>query len=294
MNQKVSPLKLLFFTIFITGSFFWFWLIIAKSLNISLVGASLADFKILALPIIPLIIAVSLLTIFFILQDVPSWLRILISFLIGAPIFFVSRPPSGLAAIACLILILSTIWITEKLKTEAEDHLRVRIFHLAWGSIPLLLTLIILAITLLIVADLKPNISQKGLTIPKEIIHKNSPILRLVPGFENITINQPEEITLIAKQLKVDYQRQDTVYDLVRKNLEQRLNKIFKGSTSLILWSIGSLIFISLMILRLPIMMIISLITYFLYLIFVSVHFIEIRESNVEAHLPFLAKKSEE
>lgn len=303
MARTKPSIIILVFLMFLATSFSgWFWYEISASINTSYLNPEIYLIKNLLLPIVPLVIGISFLTILSLAQDTPIWARWILALAISLPVFFVS-PPNFIAAFAVLVMFVSTLWIMERVKVETEDHLRIKIVHLAMaGGIPQFFTAIIIVISLLAVSNIAASIKAEGIQIPKVWIEKSAPLILKITGLsqpnekqniarEKLTPkNQILEIEKISKDLGVLLETQDSFSDVIEKFLEQKIESIFRGSTSAILVFYGLTIFLILSIIRLSVIISFSLILEIIYLTLKSIHLIRIEEQTVEAHLPFLGK----
>lgn len=304
----------------------WFWFEISLSIKASYLNPEIYLLKNLLLPIVPLVIGLSFLTILSIMQDVPAWAKWVTSLAISLPIFFVSSPPNAIAAFGALVMLIGSLWTMEKIKVETEDHLRIKIIHLSMaGGIPQLFLAVIIAISLLTVASIAPIIKARGIQIPPEWVAKSTPFILKISGVDAkanepllsnkkideyintlpidqqsaarqelySTTNQQKQLEEVSTNLGVLVEANDTMADVLQKFIQQKIEGIFKGSTSTILIFYGLTIFLILSIIRLPILIIFSGILLVIYLILKNLHIIQIEEQTVEAHLPFLGKAQE-
>lgn len=303
MARTKPSIIILMILIFLAASFSgWFWYEIAVSLKTSYLNPEIYLIKNLFLPIVPLVIGISFLVILSLAQNTPLWVKWILALTISLPVFFVSLPNS-LAAFAVLIMFMSILWIMERIKVETEDHLRIKIVHLAMaGGISQFFTAVMIVISLLAVSNIAASIKTDGIQIPKVWIEKSAPFIIKITGLnqlnkkqniaqENLTPkNQVLEIEKISKDLGVLLETKDSFSDVIEKFLEQKIQSIFQGSTSAILVFYGLTIFLILSIIRLPVIIIFSLVLSIIYLTLKSIHLIQIKEQTVEAHLPFLGK----
>lgn len=304
----------------------WFWFEISLSIKASFLNPEIYLLKNLLLPIVPLVIGLSFLTILSIMQDVPAWARWITSLAISLPIFLVSSPLNTTAALGALVMLIGSLWTMEKIRVETEDHLRIKIIHLSMaGGIPQLFLAVIIAISLLAVANIAPTIKAKGIQIPPEWIAKSTPFILKISGLDSqaneplisdnkvneyiktlpadqqnaarqellSSKNQTQQLEEVSSNLGVLVEANDTMTDVLQKFLQQKIESIFKGSTSTILIFYGLTIFLILSIVRLPIMIIFAGILFVIYIILKNIHIIQIEEQTVEAHLPFLGKAQE-
>ncbi|KKR30216.1 MAG: hypothetical protein UT63_C0104G0012 [Candidatus Gottesmanbacteria bacterium GW2011_GWC2_39_8] len=325
-RSKPSLIYLLVLIILTTVFCGWFWFEISLSIKASFLNPEIYLLKNLLLPIVPLVIGLSFLTILSIMQDVPAWARWVTALTISLPIFFVSSPPNAIAALGALVMLIGSLWTMERIRVETEDHLRIKIIHLSMaGGIPQLFLAVIIAISLLAVASIAPTIKTKGIQIPPEWVAKSTPFILKISGIDtkanepivsnqkvdeyiktlptdqqNVarqellnSKNQQKQLDEVSTNLGVLVEAGDTMTDVLQKFLQQKIESIFKGSTSTILIFYGLTIFLILSIIRLPIMIIFAGILLVIYLILKSIHVIQIEEQTVEAHLPFLGKAQE-
>lgn len=294
----------------------WFWFEISLSIKASFLNPEIYLLKNLLLPIVPLVIGLSFLTILSIMQDVPAWAKWATSLAISLPIFFISSPPNAIAALGALVMLIGSLWTMEKIRAETEDHLRIKIIHLSMaGGIPQLFLAVIIAISLLAVGNIAPAIKARGIQIPPEWVEKSTPFILKISGIDAktneyintlpvdqqstarqelySTTNQQKQLEEVSTNLGVLVEANDTMTDVLQKFIQQKIESIFKGSTSTILIFYGLTIFLILSIIRLPILIIFSGILLVIYLILKNIHIIQIEEQTVEAHLPFLGKAQE-
>lgn len=298
-QPRLLNLKVLVLLIPVILSFFWFWIELNRALDVSIVDPQISQIILLLVPIIPLILGLIFLAMQGILQNSPLWSKWLTITLISLPIFFISFPPNFIAVTATLLMFFGSWWFFERNKSETEDHLQLKIWHLSFsGGIATHLYIIIMVISLLAVANAGPEIKRNGIILPPSWFEPGSPLINMVNKFYQTDIegltnpknkNQltPTEINYLAKQLKVDYQQDDDFLDLFRKKIEITLNSILKGSANLILFLYGLTIFMVLSIVTLPLKIIYALSLCLIFSILKSLNFIKIQERAVDAQQPF-------
>ena len=190
-------------------------------------------------------------------------------------------------------------WFFERNKSETQDHLQMKLWHLSFsGGIATHLYIIIIVISLLAVGHAGPEIRQNGIILPPSWFEPSSPLINIVNRFYQIDIeglSNPKnkdrltttEVNYLAKQLEVEYQENDQTLDLFRKKIEITLNLALKGSANLILFLYGLTIFMVLSIITLPLKILYAFSLCLLFYILKSLNLIKVEEHVVDVQQPF-------